>query len=163
MIWNINKLDNLFLLLKIAFNPFVHCNLLGGDNTDLPSDSNISKMLRVSIAFNCFLMVCTLLDFGLVVDTSRYWCLKFWELLTSQKLSFSIFAVLKGLMYCILTFASASFSTQLQPLFIFLQFEASSHKIILEVSDEVLLSQTKLNNVNKSFVDDKILKFGLLN
>ena len=67
MIWNINKLDNLFLLLKIAFNPFVHCTLLGGDNTDLPSDSNISKMLRVSIAFNCFLMVCTLLDFGLVV------------------------------------------------------------------------------------------------
>ena len=83
--------------------------------------------------------------------------------MTSQKLSFSIFVVLKGLMYCILTFASASFSTQPQPLFVFLQFEASSHKIILEVSDEVLLSQTKLNNVNKSFVDDKILKFGLLN
>ena len=47
-----------------------------GDNTDLPSDSNISKTVRVNIAFaatffkeysTSFLMVCRLIDFPLVV------------------------------------------------------------------------------------------------
>ena len=47
-----------------------------GHNTDLPSDSNISKTVRVNIAFaatffkeysTSFLMVCRLIDFALVV------------------------------------------------------------------------------------------------
>ena len=46
-----------------------------GHNTDLPSDSNISKAVRVNIAFaedfckeySSFLMVCRLIDFALVV------------------------------------------------------------------------------------------------
>ena len=47
-----------------------------GDNTDLPSDSNILEMLRVNIAFaatffkeysTSFLMACRLIDFPLVV------------------------------------------------------------------------------------------------
>ena len=47
-----------------------------GDNSDPPSDSNISKAVRVNIAFTqtffkkysiSFLMVCRLIDFALVV------------------------------------------------------------------------------------------------
>ena len=47
-----------------------------GDNTDLTSDSNIPKAVRVNIAFaatlfkeysTSFLMVCRLIDFALVV------------------------------------------------------------------------------------------------
>ena len=47
-----------------------------GDNTDLPSDNNIAKVLRVNIAFaitffkeytSSLLMVCKLIDFPLVV------------------------------------------------------------------------------------------------
>ena len=52
------------------------------------------------------------------------------------------------LIYCILSFVLASFSAQPQPLFVFLQFEAGSDINTLELSNEVLLSETKLNHVN---------------
>ena len=52
------------------------------------------------------------------------------------------------LIYFILSFVSASFSTQPQPLFVFLQFEAGSDKNTLELSNEVLLGETKLNHVH---------------
>ena len=51
-------------------------------------------------------------------------------------------------MYCILSFASASFSTQPQPSLVFLQFEVGSDKNILDLSNEVLLSEIKLNHGN---------------
>ena len=43
-----------------------------------------------------FPIICTLTDVALVVR--NYWCLKFVEFLNSQKSSFSIFPLLKGLM-----------------------------------------------------------------
>ena len=51
------------------------------------------------------------------------------------------------LIYCILSFASASFSTQPQPLLVFLQFGAGSDENILGLKSEVLLSETKLINI----------------
>ena len=53
-------------------NPFACC---AGDNATLPLDSNISKTVRVNIAFTMtfkensisFLKVCRLVDFALVV------------------------------------------------------------------------------------------------
>ena len=56
-------------------NPFAPC-ALPGHNTNLPSDSNIWKTVRVNIAFSwiflkeystSFLMVCRLIDIALVV------------------------------------------------------------------------------------------------
>ena len=84
------------------------------------------------------------------------------------------------LTYSITSFASGAFSTQLHPLFVFLQFEADSDKNTLELSNEVLLSHTKLNYVKHqshegisvrerdkyiaSFLfEEKISKFNLLN
>ena len=52
------------------------------------------------------------------------------------------------LFYCIQSFASASFSIQPQLLFVLLQFEVGSDKNTLELSNEVLLSETKRNHVN---------------
>ena len=74
-----------------------------GDNTDLPSNSNISKTVIVDITVSgtcfkeyliSFLMISRLIDFALLV---LYWWLKFVKLLESQNLSFSIFPTLKGL------------------------------------------------------------------
>ena len=61
----------------------------------------------------------------------------------------NLFLLLKAVFtICILNFFSASFSTQPHPFFVFLQFEGGSEKNILELSNEVLLSETKLNHLN---------------
>ena len=51
-------------------------------------------------------------------------------------------------MCCILSFASASFSAQPQPMYVFIQFEGGLVKNTLELSSEVLLGETKLNYDN---------------
>ena len=76
------------------------------------------------------------------------------------------------LIYCILSFASASFSTQSQSVFVFLQFEAGSVRNTLEFSNKVLLSKNQNHEVIfvrkkgkyiASFLfESKILKFIVL-
>ena len=75
-----------------------------GHNTDLPSDSNISKTVRVNIAFagtgfkkysTSFLIVCRLIDIALAV--LKLLMSKICVIIGISKSSFSIFPVLKGL------------------------------------------------------------------
>ena len=47
-----------------------------------------------------------------------------------------------------LSFVSACFSAQSQPRFAFPQFEPGSDKNKLELGNEILLSEIKLNHVN---------------
>ena len=68
--------------MKPLFNPFTPCDPLCGHNTDLLSNSNISKTVRVNIAFITaflkeyfirFLIVSRLIDFAcdsLVIDVN---------------------------------------------------------------------------------------------
>ena len=87
-------------LLAVSF-PVPHW---AGDNGGLPSNSSISKAVRVNIDFTrtffkeysiSFLMVCRLTDFVFVV--LKLLMFKVCGILTSQKSSFSVFLVLKGL------------------------------------------------------------------
>ena len=71
----------------LSFNPFAPCV-----NTDLPSNNNISKTVRITIKKTFlkeypirFRMICWLIEFALV------------DLLKSQKSSFSILLLLKEL------------------------------------------------------------------
>lgn len=61
----------------------------------------------------------------------------------------NLFLLLKVIFNILYTsFTSASFSTQPQSFFIFLQFESGSHKNTLTLSNEVSLSETKPNHGN---------------
>ena len=73
---NFNKIPIFFWFFTETLTLSLPVPLSAGDNTDLPSDSNISKTVRVKIAFTrrlfkeystSFLMVCRLIDFALVV------------------------------------------------------------------------------------------------
>ena len=97
---NFNKIWILFwfftetLTLSLAVSRWV------GDNTVIPSNSNISETKSKHCLYKnaskeyliSFLKVCRLIDFALAILS-----FKVVELLGSQKLSFSIFLVLKGL------------------------------------------------------------------
>ena len=74
-----------------------------GDNTDLPSDSNISKTVRGNIAFagtflkeylTSFLMVCRFIDFALVA--LKLLIFKVCVIIDIAKIEIFDFPVLKG-------------------------------------------------------------------
>ena len=71
-----NKIPIFFWFFTETLTLSLPVSLSAGDDTDLPSDSNISKTVRVNIAFTrrllkeystSFPMVCRLIDFALVV------------------------------------------------------------------------------------------------
>ena len=92
-------MDRIYEKSLILWFPWTCCV---GPNTDLPSNTNISKTVRVNIVSTItffqeysvsFLMICKLIG-GCF---SGYWCLTFVNLLESRKLIFSIFPVLERL------------------------------------------------------------------
>ena len=84
---------SIFLVFHWNFNPFTSFTPLGRWNIDLPLDSNTSKMGRVNISFKERFLK----NIQWAQWFSSYWCLKVVELWASQKSSFSIFLILKGL------------------------------------------------------------------
>ena len=94
---------NFFLVFHWKFNPFASWNPLCGSyywpifeqQYHKNDESNGLHNLFFKEYLRSFLMICSLIDFEFMV--LRCWCLKFVELLESQKSSFSIYPVLKGL------------------------------------------------------------------
>ena len=99
---NFNKFRIFFWFFTETLNLSFHVSHWAGDNTDVPSDSNIWKLVGVNIAFFkeysiSFLIVCRLIYFAIVVLKLLMFKVLASQLVASQKLSFSIFTVLKGL------------------------------------------------------------------
>ena len=102
--FNLHPVSRGWILSWCFINPFAPCTALSGWYTDPPTDVNISKLVGVNIAFvgtifkECsisFLMVCWRIDFALVV--LEVLMFKVCGILASQKSSFSIFPIKKGL------------------------------------------------------------------